>query len=632
MGWTKGKGLGANLDGNLNFVKITHKDDNKGMGFHERDDQWTQHEQNFNALLKSFETADEEAKKKTDETAAAAADEPIDNANNGEEPLACQGFGFQAPKANRSDPAPPLTKETVVSGLSLEAQSKKSTKRVHYKKFTRGKDLARYSEQDLANIFGKKSLNDQHAFDAAPDAVAAADDSDSDEKAERKEEHVFGVTVIKTGTSIADYFKEKMEALRLKRLQLPSGETSSNPFYMYNPEKVVLDIPQDDDDQQQVTREKPKKSKKKAKSSPDVPEVEDAALDVPKEKRSKKQKSRDSDDPNVESRPKQNEVSLQTEDTEVVTKVKKSKKSKVLDAEQNVDVVDKEEGHESEVVPIPKKTKKTKRSDVAENTAEEPSNGIIDDEACGETKTCKKKKRKHAEFSPKGDDVSSNVPDVADVSVEPTAKKSKKSKNERCAVDADDKSNESITEPAPAKRKNKSKSKAAGFEVTTPSTQPLHFPIFVSTLLTGLYDVDPSIVPDDDDAGGGSVEDASAAAGTSTEDASSLEQQHRPTSNNSILSDTYEMAKYKAEVFRYFDLGAFAGSSLSDLVGYGYDRNLQLRVVSKPSDNRQIADFWDKVLANKYSDAGTVKANKAAYKKKKYSVKGLEKKNVFRRI
>lgn len=624
MGWTKGKGLGANLEGNLNFVKITHKDDNKGMGFHERDDQWTQHEQNFNALLKSFETADPKKKESNADDAVSA-----DDKANDDEPPSFQGFGFQAPKTTTTTISdPPLTKENVVSGLSLEAQSKKSTKRVHYKKFTRGKDLARYSEQDLANIFGKKALNDQHAFVAAEQIAAASEDEENDEKEKNKKEHVFGVTVIKTGTSITDYFKEKMEVLRLKRQQLPNGQTSSNPFYMYNPEKVVLDLPQDGDDTDFVPQETEidtlnvKSKKSKRKSAVELPAereaVEQTSAAVPKAKKAKKSNTLDADQL-VDSLDAILPIETKTDqqEPEVVTKVKKSKKSKANKEEQNIEYADAQQDTEVDLVSKEKKSKKSKRRDQNDFGAESAAtvNGVDSNEIADvseKTKRSKKEKRKHADELLAADGIDT----LAEVPVK-VLKKTKRHLDDATGISENTAETTVATADdaaAPPKKKKKSKSKTAN-EVTT---QPLHFPIFVSTVLTGLYDADDSSV----------VPDTGCTVAASIETRTPID----ATSTSTILSDTYELAKYKAEVFRFFDLAAFAGSSLGDIVGYGYAQNLQLSVVSKASDNRQIAQFWDTVLANKYGDEDAVRANKKAFKKKKYSVKGLEKKNVFRKI
>lgn len=51
MGWTSGKGLGAKEDGIVQHVVARYKNDEKGLGFEDRNDQWTKHEDDFDALL-----------------------------------------------------------------------------------------------------------------------------------------------------------------------------------------------------------------------------------------------------------------------------------------------------------------------------------------------------------------------------------------------------------------------------------------------------------------------------------------------------------------------------------------------------------------------------------------------------
>lgn len=79
-----------------------------GVGYKETDEQWTESQADFKAVL---------------------------------EALAGQN---------------PATDELKLS--SLEQKSQGSKVRVHYKKFTRGKDLSKRTEKDLACIFGKKNL------------------------------------------------------------------------------------------------------------------------------------------------------------------------------------------------------------------------------------------------------------------------------------------------------------------------------------------------------------------------------------------------------------------------------------------------------------------------------------------
>ncbi|XP_013147556.1 PREDICTED: PIN2/TERF1-interacting telomerase inhibitor 1-like [Papilio polytes] len=150
MGWTSGKGLGANENGIVEHVVARYKNDEKGLGFEDRNDQWTKHEDDFNSLLANL--------------------------------------------SNANDDGPKLH-----SGVSLEDKSKKSKARIHYHKFTRGKDLSRYSEKDLANIFGKKSFKQEDVTE-----TSVVEESTPTEQ------------VFTEKGSMEDYFKNKMAAIKSK--------------------------------------------------------------------------------------------------------------------------------------------------------------------------------------------------------------------------------------------------------------------------------------------------------------------------------------------------------------------------------------------------------------------------------
>ncbi|XP_066257677.1 DNA ligase 1-like [Euwallacea similis] len=146
MGWAPGKGLGLKEDGMTEHIKVAYKNDSEGMGYKKNDNQWTEHETNFSSLLVTLTGTE-------------------------------------------------ITQDNTVKVSSLEEQSKSSKARLHYRKFTRGKDLSKYSEKDLANIFGKKSFNES---------------SNQDIEEEEVNEDLIADTNFSYGGSMSDYFKKKL--------------------------------------------------------------------------------------------------------------------------------------------------------------------------------------------------------------------------------------------------------------------------------------------------------------------------------------------------------------------------------------------------------------------------------------
>ncbi|XP_009584579.1 PREDICTED: PIN2/TERF1-interacting telomerase inhibitor 1-like, partial [Fulmarus glacialis] len=114
MGWSKGKGLGAQEQGNTEHIKVQVKNNMLGLGATiNHEDNWIAHQDDFNQLLAELND--------------------------------CHGQGETGSSVNNQ-------KKT----FSLEEKSKSLKKRVHYMKFAKGKDLSSRSEDDLSCIFGKR--------------------------------------------------------------------------------------------------------------------------------------------------------------------------------------------------------------------------------------------------------------------------------------------------------------------------------------------------------------------------------------------------------------------------------------------------------------------------------------------
>jgi len=181
FGWNKGDGLGANRDGRTEHIKISLKSDTRGVGCSKKhDDNWVAHQDDFNSLLASLNSQNESSTQDVSQDA--------------------------------DSPAPAV--------LSLEQKSS-TAKRVHYHKFTRGKDLSRAGTQDLDCIFGRrKSKSSAESEVNSPQVQSEANSSVSDSAGEEQpgtETNEHGVTTVATGTSVQEYFARKMAELKKAR-------------------------------------------------------------------------------------------------------------------------------------------------------------------------------------------------------------------------------------------------------------------------------------------------------------------------------------------------------------------------------------------------------------------------------
>lgn len=115
FGWNPGEGLGAQKQGMKKHITTKIKNNNQGIGYKSNGEEWLKQQNDFSELLANLSGESTEVKEN------------------------------EVSESNGKN--------------SLEMRSKQSRARVHYQKFTRGKDLSRYSSKDLAQILGPATVN-----------------------------------------------------------------------------------------------------------------------------------------------------------------------------------------------------------------------------------------------------------------------------------------------------------------------------------------------------------------------------------------------------------------------------------------------------------------------------------------
>ncbi|XP_006028211.1 PIN2/TERF1-interacting telomerase inhibitor 1 isoform X2 [Alligator sinensis] len=166
MGWSKGKGLGAQEQGSTEHIKVQVKNNTLGLGAAiSYEDNWIAHQDDFNQLLAELNSS----------------------------------YGQGETESPANEP-----KKT----FSLEEKSKSSRKRVHYMKFAKGKDLSSRSEEDLSCIFGKRQKSSKTQED-----TSSADSQEDNQNEDPGAPEPVDNTVTSTLT-VQEYFAQRLAKLK----------------------------------------------------------------------------------------------------------------------------------------------------------------------------------------------------------------------------------------------------------------------------------------------------------------------------------------------------------------------------------------------------------------------------------
>ncbi|KAG9282844.1 PIN2/TERF1-interacting telomerase inhibitor 1 [Astyanax mexicanus] len=361
MGWSKGKGLGKTGQGATDHIKVKVKNNSLGLGAAVyNEDNWIAHQDDFNQLLADL--------------------------NN------CHG-------QNSTEEVTQEQKQ----GFSLEEKSKTSRKRVHYMKFTKGKDLSNRSETDLACIFGKRSkkTRDQDEESSGPESQEEKEQNSEDDKEQPSNSELELNTVTSTLT-MQEYFAQRMAQLK-KGLSASSSPaaSSSNTQSPSAPSTSIEDSPNTSDVEQSRKKKKKKRKHDRQEDEEKVEEAEEPQLkeevvdteqDPSERKKKKKKRKREAKE---EDTTEECTVSTAIDDSagdvadQAVNKKKKKKQKNKEDPSQtHTESVNEHDSTENVMdIEISDKKKKRRQRENLEQLEEQP-------EVIVEGKKSKKAKKK----------------------------------------------------------------------------------------------------------------------------------------------------------------------------------------------------------------------------------------------
>ncbi|XP_071955659.1 PIN2/TERF1-interacting telomerase inhibitor 1-like [Antedon mediterranea] len=275
MGWTDGKGLGANEDGCQDHIKVTLKNDTRGLGCStSHEDKWIAHQDDFNSLLANLNES--------------------------------HASGDTTPKQT--------------SITSLEKKSKKSKKRVHYMKFTKGKDLTGYSSKDMDCIMGRRVSKSEPATPQSQSIQNSEDDDDDAESVTSCPD--YGVTTITRTESVQEYFQRKMMLMQKARSTVSNDKNESDQSDDAI-QTASFKISQSDEDSADVNvvKKKKKKSKKRKHLDNETNDMSENEREINKEEEKIAKK-------NLKKKRKEKEMKEKMNEDIPKQKKKKSKKAK----------------------------------------------------------------------------------------------------------------------------------------------------------------------------------------------------------------------------------------------------------------------------------------------------------------